>query len=39
MNNIKLFVAVKTCMVNDKNEIFLLRESADYKDVTNTIPN
>lgn len=35
MENIKLFVAVKACIVNEKKEILLLRESPDYKDGTN----
>jgi 8-oxo-dGTP diphosphatase len=34
MNEVKLFVAVKVCIVNDTNEVLLLRESGEYADGT-----
>ena len=35
MNEIKLFVAVKACIVNDQNQVLLVRESSAYTDGTN----
>lgn len=35
MENSKLFVAVKACIVNSNNEVLLLRESSDYQGGTN----
>lgn len=35
METIKLFVAVKACIINDNNEVLLVRESNKYQDGTN----
>ena len=35
MDTLKLFVAVKICLINEHNEVLLLRESNTYKDGTN----
>jgi ADP-ribose pyrophosphatase YjhB (NUDIX family) len=37
MSNTKLFVAVKACILNENNEVLLLRESHEYKDSTNLL--
>lgn len=34
MNEVKLFVAVKVCIINENNEVLLLRESGEYADGT-----
>lgn len=36
MSSSKLFVAVKACIVNDQEEVLLVRESSNYIDGTNT---
>jgi len=36
VRDIKLFVAVKACIINEEREVLLIRESSEYADGTNT---